>query len=72
MRSAVVSMVPARRLGFAYGVLNSSYGVFWFLGSAIMGALYDVSIGYLIAFSVLTQLASVPILALTKKHLTLA
>jgi MFS family permease len=69
MRSAIVTMVPSRRLGFAYGVLNSSYGVFWFLGSAIMGILYDVSITYLIIFSVASQLASIPILILTKKRL---
>jgi MFS family permease len=69
MRSAIVSMVPARRLGFAYGVLNSSYGVFWFLGSSIMGMLYDKSIGYLIIFSVTSQLVSIPILVLTKRRL---
>lgn len=72
MRSAVATMVPARRLGFAYGVLNSSFGIFWFLGSAIMGLLYDISIGYLIMFSVVSQLVSIPILVLTQKRLKFA
>jgi predicted MFS family arabinose efflux permease len=72
MRSAIVTMVPAHRLGFAYGVLNSSYGVFWFLGSALMGILYDRSIEYLIVFSVASQFISIPILVLTKKQMKLA
>jgi MFS family permease len=72
MRSAIVNMVPRNRLGFAYGVLNSSYGVFWFLGSAFMGMLYDRSIEYLIIFSVASQLVAIPILALTKKRLRFA
>jgi len=69
MRSAIVTMVPTRRLGFAYGVLNSSYGVFWFLGSAVLGILYDVSIAYLIVFSVASQFIAIPILILTMKRL---
>lgn len=62
MRAAVAGMVPANKRGSAYGVFNAGFGVFWFLGSAAMGWLYDVSIPVLIAFSVGTQLASVPLL----------
>ncbi len=69
MRSAVVNMVPTNRLGLAYGVLNTSYGVFWFVGSALMGVLYDVSVAYLIVFSVASQLVAVPILLLTKRQM---
>jgi len=66
MRAAVADMVPVHRLGLAYGVLNSVYGVFWFGGSVLMGVLYDFSPGTLIVFSVVIQLASVPILILAK------
>jgi len=72
MRSAIVNMVPAHRLGFAYGVLNGSYGVFWFLGSAVMGVLYDKSIEYLVIFSVASELVAIPILVLTKKRVVSA
>lgn len=68
MRAAIAGMVPANRRGSAYGIFNSAYGVFWFLGSALMGVLYDISIPYLIFFSVLIQLASVPLLLLIKKE----
>jgi MFS family permease len=69
MRAAVAEMVPADKRGTAYGTFNLGYGVFWFLGSALMGVLYDTSISSLILFSVVMQLASVPLLILTKKEL---
>ncbi|MCA1959304.1 MAG: MFS transporter [Desulfomonile sp.] len=72
MRSAIVNLVPSPRLGFAYGVLNSGYGIFWFFGSAIMGMLYDTSMETLIIFSVGAQLISIPMLLLAKKELTSA
>ena len=61
LRAAVAGMVPADRRGTAYGVFNAAYGVLWFVGSALMGVLYDRSLPGLIAFSVLTQLASIPL-----------
>lgn len=70
VRAAIADMVPAKRLGLAYGVLNSIYGLFWFAGSVLMGVLYDVSLKSLIGFSVAIQLASVPLLILAKLHRT--
>ena len=61
MRAAIAEMVPANRRASAYGIFNAGYGLLWFLGSALMGFLYDVSISYLILFSVAAQLASVPV-----------
>lgn len=40
----------------------ASYGAALFVGSAIMGVLYDVSILYLMLFSVIVELASFPLL----------
>jgi MFS family permease len=62
MRAAVADMVPRNKRASAYGIFNTGYGVFWFLGSALIGILYDFSIPWLIAFSVSTQLASLPLL----------
>ncbi len=70
MRAAVAGMVSPDRRGSAYGFFNAGYGVTWFLGSALLGALYDISIPALIAFSVLAQLASVPLLVMTKKRMS--
>ncbi len=55
--------------GAAYGIFNTGYGVAWFLGSALMGVLYDRSINLLIVFSVLIQLVSIPLLILSKRYL---
>ncbi|MCX7851151.1 MAG: MFS transporter [Caldilineales bacterium] len=61
LRAAVGNMVARERRGSAYGIFNTGYGLFWFLGSALMGVLYDVSLPGLIAFSVAAQLASIPL-----------
>ena len=68
MRAAVAGMVPANRRGAAYGIFNTGYGVAWFAGSALMGILYDISMPMLIAFSVIVQLAAVPVLYLLAKE----
>lgn len=69
MRAVVANMVPGNKLGSAYGVFNMSFGVFWFLGSVLMGMLYDISIPMLIAFSVATQLCAIVILFFVMKSI---
>ena len=46
---------------------NAGYGIFWFLGSALMGIFYDISIPALVAFSVITQLVSIPFFMMAKE-----
>jgi predicted MFS family arabinose efflux permease len=62
MKALVAAMSPAGKRGSAFGIYNLGFGVFWFLGSTLMGRLYDVSIPALIAFSVAAQLAALPLL----------
>jgi len=52
MRAAVAGMVPSDRRGTAYGVFNGGFGIAWFLGSAILGVLYDTARPMLIGFAV--------------------
>jgi MFS family permease len=68
MRAAIANMIPIDKRGSAYGVFNAGYGIFWFLGSVIMGIFYDISIPALIAFSVITQLASIPFFMMVKRR----
>ncbi len=68
MRAAVAGMVPADRRGSAYGIFNAGYGVAWFAGSALLGVLYDRSIPWLVIFSVLMQLAAIPVLLVVKRQ----
>ncbi|HUL61627.1 MAG TPA: MFS transporter, partial [Methanocella sp.] len=67
MRAAIAELIPTSRRGTAYGVFNLGFGVFWFLGSALMGILYDTSILYLVGFSVVLQLAAIPIFLSIRK-----
>ena len=67
MRAAIAEMVPANRRGSAYGLFNTGFGVFWFLGSALMGILYSISLPSMIAFSVVAQFLSVPLLLWIKR-----
>jgi MFS family permease len=59
--AAVSPLVPMQRRASAFGLFTAAYGVFWFLGSAVIGILYDRSPMATIAFCVLTQLAAIPI-----------
>ncbi len=66
MRAAIAGMVPPERRGWAYGMFNTAFGAFWFLGSAVIGILYDISIPALVAFSVIMILASIPFFYATR------
>lgn len=68
MRASIAEMVPADRRGSAYGIFNTGFGVSWFLGSALMGILYDMSIPALIAFSMVMQLLSIPLFLFVKRQ----
>ncbi|MDR3503584.1 MAG: MFS transporter [Legionella sp.] len=62
MRAIVAHMVPKNKRASAYGIFNTGFGIFWFLGSVVMGILYDVSILALVVFSVLIQVLAIPLL----------
>jgi len=62
MRAVIAEMIPANRRASAYGIFNAAFGLFWFLGSLLMGILYDFSVPAVIVSSFALQLASVPVL----------
>ena len=61
LKAAVTSMVPKASRATGYGIFECSFGVFWFLGSWLLGVLYDVSIPAMITVSVAAQLAAIPL-----------
>jgi len=67
MRAVIAEMIPANRRASAYGIFNAAFGLFWFLGSLLMGILYDLSVPAVIVCSVALQLASVPVLFWMRK-----
>ncbi|MGI8486744.1 MAG: MFS transporter [Thermomicrobiales bacterium] len=61
MRATVAGMAPSDKRGTAFGIFNTGFGVFWFAGSIAMGVLYDTSRLWLVIFSVVFQLAAIPL-----------
>jgi len=62
MKAIVAAMVPTLQRGSAFGIFYLCYGLAWFLGSALMGLLYDRSVTLVVGFSVAFQLAAVPVI----------
>jgi MFS family permease len=65
--AAVATMVPKQRRPSAYGIFTAGYGVSWFVGSAAIGFLYDISVPTLIAFSVAVELAAIPLFIVVQR-----
>jgi predicted MFS family arabinose efflux permease len=62
LRAVIATLIPPDRRASAYGLFNANFGLAWFLGSALMGYLYDLSPIGLAAFSVLAHVAAIPLL----------
>ncbi|HEY1614319.1 MAG TPA: MFS transporter [Rhizomicrobium sp.] len=58
MNAAVATMVPAHARARAYGYFTAIYGTAWFLGSALLGLLFDRSLVLIAVVSLLAQLAA--------------
>lgn len=58
--SGYISDRAGRYWTVTVGVFNTGFGVFWIVGSFLMGVPYDTSRMSLVLFSVLTQLVSIP------------
>lgn len=68
LKAAVSSMVPKSSRATGYGIFECSFGFFWFLGSWLMGALYDFSIPAMVAVSVAAQLLSIPLYLVSSRQ----
>jgi len=60
LKAAVTSIVPKQNRSSGFGIFQASFGACWFLGSWFMGFLYDISLVWMVAFSVVMQLVSIP------------
>ena len=67
LKAAVTTMVPKASRATGYGVFECAFGFFWFLGSWLMGVLYEASIPAMAAVSVLAQLAAIPLYLLSAR-----
>ena len=65
LKSVVSSIVPKDSRATGFGVFETAFGISWFLGSWLMGALYDIAPLWLVVFSVTMQLLAIPMFYLT-------
>ncbi len=64
MKAAVSKIVPCSMRSTGFGVFETGFGVAWFLGSWLLGALYDVNPALLVLISVASQLLAILFYAL--------
>lgn len=67
LKAAVATMVEKSARATGYGLFECAFGVFWFMGSWLLGTLYDVNLWAMIAVSVAAQLAAAPLFYLAAK-----
>lgn len=71
IRSVLSSILPPDKKGTGFGIFYAIFGFAWFIGSFFMGWLYDISVIFLVIFSVLMQLASIPVLIIISNKIKL-
>jgi MFS family permease len=66
--AAVAPMVLVQRRASAFGLFTAVYGTAWFLGSASIGILYDISVPATVVFCVAAELAALPVFIGVGRH----
>lgn len=59
MKAAVSSIIPKNMRSTGFGIFETGFGIAWFLGSWLLGALYDADPLLLVSVSILAQAAAV-------------
>jgi MFS family permease len=62
--AVIVQLAAPERRATALGTFDAVYGLAWFLGSTVMGLLYDRSFVALVVFSLVLQAGGLPLLVL--------
>ena len=69
LKAAVSTMVPKTSRATGYGIFECSFGIFWFLGSWLLGVLYDTNLSVMIIVSVAAQLLAIPFYIASKREM---
>jgi predicted MFS family arabinose efflux permease len=67
LKAVLSHVIPSDKRSTAFGVFDTGFGIAWFAGSAIMGLLYEKSIPALVTFSIVLQLAALPVFVSANK-----
>jgi len=66
MKAALADLIPKDRRAYGFGAFSLAFGLFWFIGSAIMGVLYDFDVTLVVAFSLAISVLALPVFWLAK------
>jgi MFS family permease len=67
--AAVAPMVSPDRRAYAYGLFTGAYGTAWVAGSIVIGVLVGTSLGGLVAFCVIIELAAIPLILAVRSRM---
>ena len=59
MKAAVSKIIPSSMRSTGFGIFETGFGIAWFLGSWLLGALYDTNLGWLVVVSVSVQILAI-------------
>src|SRR6266516_1633225 len=68
LQAMLTGVIPPQKRSTAFGLFDTGYVIAWFVGSALMGLLYDKSILAVAIFSVSIQLAALPVFFIANKR----
>ncbi|MDD2679494.1 MAG: MFS transporter [Candidatus Omnitrophica bacterium] len=68
MRSAIADLAPLEKRGTGYGIFNTAYGLAIFIGSALVGLLYENSLPAVILISIFIEIAAIPVFFVLRKE----
>jgi len=69
MRAAIADMTSIKKRGTGYGIFNAVYGLAMFMGSAIAGYLYEISIPIMVMILAFTEIISIVPFAFMRKEI---
>jgi len=67
LKALLTGVLSVAKRSTGFGLFYTGYGIAWFLGSALMGFLYDKSILTVVVFSVVLQLSALPVFFLARR-----
>ena len=65
-RSMLAHLIPPQQRSTGYGIFGVIFGLAWFLGSALIGVLYDITIAFSAMASLVLKLLALPLLKMVR------
>src|SRR5215831_8462543 len=67
-QAMLTHVIPPQKRSTAFGLFDTGFGIAWFLGSATIGLLYDKSVVAVALFSMILQLAAIPVIFIANRQ----